>query len=245
MMGRLDLTPLARALAALDRGLTRWQAAPNDAELLDACIQRFEFTFELCWKMLKRRSLGSGLTRRVDTLFRRFAAAYGRALDRSLNVPWVSVAVLVLLSAAAAAMMYRLPAEYAPSEDRGAFFILLRAPEGASLEYMDRYARQMEGILLDEVGDSESVRRFLTRLPGSWGGAEVNSARSIVLLENWDLRDESDREIGSRLRGRLNELPGVRSFVSHGSSFGMRQDSRPVEMVIGGPDYEQLQQWRD
>lgn len=51
----LDLTPLEKALAALNRGLTRWQAAPNDAELRDACIQRFEFTFELCWKMLKRR----------------------------------------------------------------------------------------------------------------------------------------------------------------------------------------------
>jgi len=51
----LDLTPLAKALAALDRGLVRWTAAPLDEELRDACIQRFEFTFELAWKMLKRR----------------------------------------------------------------------------------------------------------------------------------------------------------------------------------------------
>lgn len=51
----LDLTPLTRALAALDRGLARWSATPQDEELRDACIQRFEFTFELSWKMLKRR----------------------------------------------------------------------------------------------------------------------------------------------------------------------------------------------
>jgi nucleotidyltransferase substrate binding protein (TIGR01987 family) len=51
----LDLTPLERALAALQRGLRRWQADTADEELRDACIQRFEFTFELCWKMLKRR----------------------------------------------------------------------------------------------------------------------------------------------------------------------------------------------
>jgi len=122
---------------------------------------------------------------------------------------------------------------------------MLRAPEGASLEYMDRYARQMEAILLDEIGDSDSVRRFLTRLPGTWGGAEVNSARAIVLLENWNERDESDQEIGARLRGRLNDLAGVRSFVSHGSSLGFRSGGRPVNMVIGGPDYSQLKQWRD
>ncbi|WP_058556335.1 nucleotidyltransferase substrate binding protein [Thiohalocapsa sp. ML1] len=51
----LDLTPLAKALAVLDRGLARWSTAPTDEELRDACIQRFEFTFELAWKMLKRR----------------------------------------------------------------------------------------------------------------------------------------------------------------------------------------------
>lgn len=51
----LDLTPLEKALAALERGLLRATAAPDDEELRDACIQRFEFTFELAWKMLKRR----------------------------------------------------------------------------------------------------------------------------------------------------------------------------------------------
>lgn len=51
----LDLTPLEKATAALDRGLSRWLPVPDDHELRDACIQRFEFTFELSWKMLKRR----------------------------------------------------------------------------------------------------------------------------------------------------------------------------------------------
>jgi nucleotidyltransferase substrate binding protein (TIGR01987 family) len=51
----LDLEPLERALAALMRGLARSEAAPADEELRDACIQRFEFTFELAWKMTKRR----------------------------------------------------------------------------------------------------------------------------------------------------------------------------------------------
>lgn len=52
----LDLSPLQAALASLRRGLTRWQAAgAQDEELRDACIQRFEYTFELSWKMLARR----------------------------------------------------------------------------------------------------------------------------------------------------------------------------------------------
>lgn len=52
----LDLSSLRDALASLNRALTRWQATGRqDEELRDACIQRFEYTFELSWKMLQRR----------------------------------------------------------------------------------------------------------------------------------------------------------------------------------------------
>jgi multidrug efflux pump len=215
------------------------------AAVLFSSLVALTLTPMLCSKMLHRKSLGSGLTRKVDETFRYFAEVYRRALKRVIRHPWLAALAVVLLSATSGWMMYALPAEYAPAEDRGAFSIMLRGPEGASLEYMDGYTRQAEAILLDEIGDSASVRRFLTRLPGSYGGAEVNSARFIVLLENWDERDESDKEVGARVRERLEALPGVRSFVSHGSSLGLGGDARPVKMVIGGPDYGQLQGWRD
>ena len=215
------------------------------AAVLFSSLVALTLTPMLSSKMLHRRSLGSGLTRMVDNAFRRFAEVYRKALEKLVAVPWLALVSVLLFTMLAAWMMRTLPTEYAPSEDRGVFFIMLRAPEGASLEYMDRYAREMETILLEEIGDSESVRRFLTRLPGTWGGAEVNSARSIVLLENWALRDESDKDIGGRLRGRLAAMPGVRSFVFHPSSLGFRSDGSPVEMVLGGPDYEQLREWRD
>ncbi len=215
------------------------------AAVLFSSLVALTLTPMLCSKMLHRRSLGSGLTRFVDRSFRRFAEMYRRALARVVDMPWAAVGTLVLLSVLAAWLMHRLPAEYAPSEDRGAFFVMLRAPEGASLEYMDRYTREMESILMQEVGGSDDVRRFITRLPGSFGGGEVNSARSIVLLENWSQREESDKEIAARVRQALSGLPGVRSFVFTPSSLGLRSESRPVEMVIGGPDYVQLQKWRD
>lgn len=55
MSNQLDLTSLRDALASLRRGLARWQPNPADEEIRDACIQRFEYCFELSWKMLKRR----------------------------------------------------------------------------------------------------------------------------------------------------------------------------------------------
>jgi len=52
---QLDFTPLEKAINSLNRALARALPAPGDEELRDACIQRFEYTFELCWKMLKRQ----------------------------------------------------------------------------------------------------------------------------------------------------------------------------------------------
>ena len=51
----IDFSPLEKAIASLNRALVRATDAKGDEELRDACIQRFEYTFELCWKMLKRQ----------------------------------------------------------------------------------------------------------------------------------------------------------------------------------------------
>lgn len=50
----LDFSPLARAVARLDEGLTRHRAEPADEQLRDGLIQRFEFTYDLAHKMLRR-----------------------------------------------------------------------------------------------------------------------------------------------------------------------------------------------
>ena len=52
---QLDFSSLRKALDALKRAQVRSASAKHDEELRDACIQRFEFSFELSWKMIKRR----------------------------------------------------------------------------------------------------------------------------------------------------------------------------------------------
>jgi nucleotidyltransferase substrate binding protein (TIGR01987 family) len=51
----LDISSFDKALLSLNRAIVRAQALPQDEELRDAAIQRFEYCFELSWKMLKRR----------------------------------------------------------------------------------------------------------------------------------------------------------------------------------------------
>ncbi|QIM65228.1 nucleotidyltransferase substrate binding protein [Frederiksenia canicola] len=50
----LDFTPLNNAIFRLDEGLSRYYQDINDLQIRDGLIQRFEFTYEISHKMLKR-----------------------------------------------------------------------------------------------------------------------------------------------------------------------------------------------
>jgi hypothetical protein len=50
----LDATPLANAVQGLREGLRRHQQDTKDEQIRDGLIQRFEFTYELSHRMLRR-----------------------------------------------------------------------------------------------------------------------------------------------------------------------------------------------
>ncbi|BAP55381.1 nucleotidyltransferase substrate binding protein, HI0074 family [Thioploca ingrica] len=51
----LELTSLEKALSSLEQAIVRSQREPMDEEVRDSVIQRFEYSYELSWKMLKRQ----------------------------------------------------------------------------------------------------------------------------------------------------------------------------------------------
>jgi len=54
MSQALDLTPFSKALQRLAEGLARYLSDTSDAQIRDGLIQRFEFTYEISHKTLKR-----------------------------------------------------------------------------------------------------------------------------------------------------------------------------------------------
>jgi len=63
---KLILTPFRKALGSLDKAL----ALEEDEIVRDAAIQRFEYTFEVAWKMIRRHLIWAG-TAEVESLSRR------------------------------------------------------------------------------------------------------------------------------------------------------------------------------
>jgi nucleotidyltransferase substrate binding protein (TIGR01987 family) len=50
----IDITPLRNAIARLEEGLARYERDVADTQIRDGLIQRFEFTYELEHRMLRR-----------------------------------------------------------------------------------------------------------------------------------------------------------------------------------------------
>ncbi len=196
-------------------------------------------------KLLGRRIRRGRFTLSVDALFRKLSQRYEAGLRRFLRHPVLVLLGTAVLFAAALVLMSRLPVEYAPAEDQGAAFIAMTGPDGASLEYMDRYARQVEQIVLPDVEQGD-VRRILTR--SAWGGgADVNRMFFYVPLALWSERSRTAEEIASGWRPQLGKLPGVNVFARGSSSgLGIRGGSnRPVELVLGGTDYTEIADWAE
>ena len=52
--GKLDFTTLRSALSRLAEGYKRYQSDVSDIQIRDGLIQRYEFTYEISHKMIKR-----------------------------------------------------------------------------------------------------------------------------------------------------------------------------------------------
>lgn len=79
----LDVTPLRNAIGRLREGLGRHHAEPADEQLRDGLIQRFEFTYELSHRML-RRYLQEVLPSAEDAARMTFAELIRAGNDRGL-----------------------------------------------------------------------------------------------------------------------------------------------------------------
>ena len=54
MNDKLNLAPLEKAVSRLTEGLARYEKDITDTQIRDGLIQRFEFSYEITHKMLKR-----------------------------------------------------------------------------------------------------------------------------------------------------------------------------------------------
>jgi multidrug efflux pump len=184
--------------------------------------------------------IGMFTNTRVDEL----RDLYSRFLVFALRRRFLVMAVFCAMAPVLMAFFYFLPSEYVPREDRGAFFIMITGPEGASHSYMKEYMLEIENRLMPIV-ESGEASRLLLRSPRSFGLAQnFNTGIAILVLEDWGKR-RSAWEIMAEVREQLVDLPGVRASAVMRQGFRARGAQKPVQFVIGGGTYEELAEWRE
>jgi multidrug efflux pump len=175
----------------------------------------------------------------------RLSAAYGRFLEAHVTRTWVYIVVMILSLLASALLLKVLPSELAPAEDRGSFQIMIDGPEGAGFDYTVGQVQQVEKIVSGFVGEEEPIVRANPRVPGGWGSSEeMHTGRISVFLQPWRQRDVSTPDVAAELQTHLNDLRGVRVRTQVGGGL-VRSQGQPFQIVLGGPEYAEIAQWRD
>ena len=187
------------------------------------------------------RGLGAWIDRRLAAL----ADFYRRQLGRHVGKPWLFLAVMAGALVASVALFMAVPRELAPTEDRGAFFVSANGPEGGGFDYTVRQTAQVEEVLMRHVGEGKPISRINARVPGGFGGGgDMQNGQAIVLLKPWDEREQTTDDVVDAVSAELAKIPGVRAVPTVRQGL-VRGGGQPLQVVLGGPDYAQLVEWRD
>ncbi|OUD12531.1 efflux RND transporter permease subunit [Thioflexithrix psekupsensis] len=178
----------------------------------------------------------------TEAFFQGMNNAYRASLRGILKVRWLVVLIFIGSGYGAVYLYPLIQQELAPSEDRGIFIGFMMAPEGSTLQYTDAYARQVEDIYakVPEINTS-----FVIVAPGLQTPNPVNTALSFVSLKPWEERERSQQQISGSIMPEMLGLPGVLAFAINPPSLGQSFRNPPIQFVVQGNSYEELQRMTD
>jgi multidrug efflux pump len=150
-----------------------------------------------------------------------------------LQARWIIPLVMLVCALGIAAIWPTMKTELSPLEDRGTILASINAPDGATIDYTDRYARELE-----KVGQAypEFDRIFV-----SLGNPTVSQASVIYRTVEWEKRKRTTLELAREMAPKFNSLAGVNAFPITPPSLGQGFRDRPLNFVIQTSDtYENL-----
>ena len=193
----------------------------------------------LCSKLIKNKE-------KIDkepVLIRKFRKFYRESLLESQNNPKKVYLFSIMMIVISILLFQVVQKELAPTEDRGIFIISITAPEGSTLSYTDSIVRQVEKTLKPYVKNKEINTVFSIVAPGFSGKpGEVNSAFMFTTLTDWGSR-RHQKDIVREIFPQLLSIPGARIYAINPPSLGGSRFTPPVQLVIGGGNYEDINEW--
>ena len=146
--------------------------------------------------------------RGVNRVIEGGTAAMVRGVTRLIRVRYLVALVFAGLLATTYWVYQRVPTGFVPDADQGYIFVIVQAPQGASLEYTMDVERKVEDVLnrTPEVAHAFSVAGF------SFAGAQPNQGIIFTMLKDWSERrgpGQSASAVVGRLFGAFRAIPGA------------------------------------
>lgn len=164
---------------------------------------------------------------------------YRGLLTQAIGAPLIVIVFSALFVGGAVTLYTDLPQELAPREDRGVAFVPMTAPQGSTVAYTDAQARQIEDALAPQVenGNIQTVYSLV-----GWGSRPYR-AFVVMRLAPWEEREATQADIVRAVQPAARSLPGARAAVASPAGLGLRGNSTPLRIVVGGPDFERVKEW--
>jgi multidrug efflux pump len=193
----------------------------------------------MCARMLRplHTTSGSWASRSFDAFFAGLDRVYRATLAFALRRRGVVLLAALGLLVATGFLFRILPEELVPTEDRGTAFGIVMAPEGATLDYTDRYMRMVESQLLP-LPERDGL--FTATGLGFAGPGSVANGFAFMRLKPRDERDRSQQEVVAQMFPRLLGIPGVLAFLVNPPSLGNSASSSDISYVLQADSYEEL-----
>ena len=188
----------------------------------------------MCSLLLKHNPNPNWFDRSMERWLTALANGYGRLLRGVLTGwRWAVVAVMAACAVGIALIYPNMRQELSPLEDRGVILANVNAPDGATLEFTDRYARRLE-----EIG--QQYPEF-DRIFANIGNPTVSQGSVVYRAVDWSERSRSTLDIARELQPKFNQLAGINAFPVTPPSLGQGFRERPVNFVVQTSDsYENL-----
>ena len=229
-------TPLAFLTGTAGRLLSEFGIAVAGAVVISGFVA-LTLTPMLCAKILRMQHQHGELFQAFERGFNALSERYAHLLQSAVRhrFPVLLGTVTVVAVSVFAFLVFpptRLQNELIPSDDRGFFLIVVRGPEGASLDYTDGYVRRVEDI----IGKTPGVNGYFTIVGGFAGG--VNSAFIGVIMKDWSERKATvDQTVTALFPQVYFGIPGVQAFPFAPGAIGF---SQPIQYVVQNPDFAKL-----
>jgi multidrug efflux pump len=178
----------------------------------------------MCSKLLRHETDHGRFYLWGERMLASLDSGYRRVLARVLSLRKLVVIGAAVVFAAAALLFTLLPKELAPQEDQGLIIGFANAPEGATIDYTDGYAKQMEKVFENVV---ERDRSFVIV-----GFGEVTSAIGFVGLKDWDERARTAQQIAGSLFPQFMGITGLMAFPVTPPPLGQNDFGQPVSFVV-------------